>query len=81
MLPVLMLVGLGGGRRRFWLPLPTVLVWPFWLLGWLAWGVSWALRAHWQGALRSALVMGAQLSGLRVDVDSADGHHFHLRLI
>ena len=80
MLPTLLLLGVGSGRR-FWLPLPTFILWPFWLLGWVPWlflkiaGTSWALR--W----RTALMLGLALSGLRIDVDAADGTRVHIKLI
>jgi len=80
MLPSLMLLQLGG-RHRFWLPLPAVLLWPLWLIGWLFWSVLWICRSPWARSLRSALLVPAHLSGLRVDVDSADGQRIHLRVI
>jgi hypothetical protein len=80
MLPVLLLVGIGG-RHPLWIPLPTILLWPLWLLGWTLWLVMWMFRASWQRPLRAALVAGAHLSGLRVDVDSPGGDHIRFRMI
>jgi len=80
MIPTLLLFGIGQ-RRRFWIPLPLFLLWPFWLLGWLAWLPAWLIRAHWEPALRVGLMTIAQLGGLRVDVDAADGTRIHLRFV
>jgi len=80
MLPVLLLLGIRT-RRRIWLPLPTILIWPLWLLGWPLWFVLWILRTPWERPLRTALVLPMHLSGLRVDVETADGEHIHLRVI
>lgn len=80
MLPVLMLIGVGE-RHRFWIPLPMILLWPFWLLGWVIWLPLWVLRTRSAEMLRIALQMGGQLSGLRIDVDTVDGEHVHIRLI
>ena len=80
MLPTLLLVG-AGSRRRIWIPLPLILLWPFWLLGWAAWVPAWLLRLEWAPALRSGLVLLAQLSGLQLDVDTADGTRIHLRFV
>ena len=80
MLPTLLMVGVGA-RRRFWIPLPTILLWPFWLLGWAVWAPARLLRVPRADALRHGLVLLAQLSGLRVDVDSQDGTRIHLRFV
>ncbi|MDH3214988.1 MAG: hypothetical protein OEN01_01700 [Candidatus Krumholzibacteria bacterium] len=80
MLPAMLLVGLGD-RRRFWLPLPTLLLWPIWLLGWVVWLVLWMLRIPWRRPLRAALEVGHCLSGFRVDVNTAAGGRIHLRMI
>jgi len=80
MLPALLLVRVGG-CRRIWIPVPLLLLWPFWLLGWAAWVALWILRHPWARVLREALIIGACLSGVKVDVDSADGDHVHLRMI
>ena len=80
MLPALLLVRIGG-HHRFWLPLPVLLLWPIWLLGWAVWMVLWALRIPWERSVRTILVLGANLSGLRIDVDSANGQHIHVRMI
>jgi hypothetical protein len=80
MLPALVVIGIGA-RRRLWLPLPTILLWPLWLIGWAVWLVLAGLRVPWQKTLRIALVLGAHLSGLRVDVSSVDGKSIYVRMI
>jgi len=81
MLPAFLLVGVGHGRR-VWIPLPFFLLWPFWLLGWVVWFVLAFLRVPQAKALRMALVLGANLSGLRVDVEPRDGSgRIRLRLL
>lgn len=80
MLPALLLVGVGK-RRRFWIPLPAFLLWPFWLLGWVVWFVFKATGIRWEGSLRELLILVARLSGMRVDVESVDGSNVHLRII
>ena len=80
MLPTLLLVG-AGSRRRIWIPLPVILLWPFWLLGWAVWAPARLLRLEWAHALRAGLVLLAQLSGLALDVDTTDGTRIHLRFV
>jgi len=80
MLPTLLLVGIGS-RRRFWLPLPTVLLWPFWLLGWVPWALLRITGTPWAARWRMAMMLGWSLSGLRVDVDAADGTRVHIKLV
>ena len=80
MLPTLLLVG-AGSRRRVWIPLPLILLWPFWLLGWVVWVPVRLLRVEQERALRMGLILLAQLSGLRLDVDTTDGTRIHLRFV
>lgn len=80
MLPTLMLVG-AGSRPRIWVPLPVLLLWPFWLLGWVVWVPARLLGLERAGALRAVLILLARLSGLRVDVDTKEGTHMHLRFV
>jgi hypothetical protein len=80
MLPTLLLVG-SGRQGRIWIPLPVIVLWPFWLLGWGVWGAAWLLRLGWARALREGLVLLAQLSGLVLHVDTADGRSVHLRFV
>jgi hypothetical protein len=80
MLPALLLVGIGG-RRRVWIPLPIILLWPFWLIGWVVWLVSATFRAPWTGSFHVALLVMAHLSSLCVDIDAADGERIHVRMI
>jgi hypothetical protein len=81
MLPAFMLVGIGQ-EKPVWIPLPFFLLWPFWLLGWVVWLFLKAARAPQGKALKKALMLGASLSGLVVEVDSKkDDTHIHLRLI
>lgn len=80
MLPALVLVGIGG-RRRLWIPLPIVLLWPFWLLGCAVWLAFWLLRISWEQPLRLALVLATRLSGITVNIDSAKGDRIHVRMI
>lgn len=79
MLPALILVGIGE-NRRVWIPLPAVLLWPFWLLGWVAWLVFWFFKISWEGPLRLGLVLAAHMSGVRVDIESTEGERIHVRL-
>jgi hypothetical protein len=81
MLPVLMLIGVGRDRW-IWIPLPVFLLWPFWLLGWIVWLLMKAAGAPQAKMLRMALILGAQLSGTIVEVDSKkDDTTIHLRMI
>lgn len=80
MLPALLLVGVGR-RRRFWIPLPAFLLWPLWLLGWVVWFVFEVFRLPWAEPLALALMIGNHMSGVKVDVDTADGNHIHIRMI
>ena len=80
MLPALVLVGIGR-RRRFWIPVPAFLLWPFWLVGWLVWLVFRVFGFPWAQMLRQALLLGVHLSGVQVDIDSADGDRIYIRMI
>jgi len=80
MLPALVLVGFGHGRR-FWIPLPAFLLWPFWVLGWVVWSVFRTIGFQWEKPLRTTLVAGMHLSGLRVDIDSNHGGRFNVWMI
>jgi len=80
MLPALVLVGIGR-RRRFWIPLPAFLLWPLWLVGWAVWLLFSAFRFPWAEPLRIALLIGIHMSGLRLDIDSSDGNHIHVRMV
>ena len=80
MLPTFLLVDVGS-RRRIWIPLPVILLWPFWLLGWAVWAPAWLLRLDWAPSLRAGLILLAQLSGLSMDVDTTDGTRIHLRFV
>ena len=80
MLPALVLVGIGHSRR-FWIPLPAFLLWPFWLLGWAVWTVFKILGFPCEKPLHTALMIGVHLSGVRVDIDSADGSQIHIWMI
>jgi hypothetical protein len=80
MLPAVLLVGVGS-RRRIWIPVPVILLWPFWLLGWVVWAPARLLRPAWAHALRCGLILVARLSGLELDVDTTDGTRIHLRFV
>jgi hypothetical protein len=80
MLPAVLLVG-AGRRRRIWIPVPVILLWPFWLLGWVVWAPARLLRLDWAHALRAGLVFLAQLSGLELDVETKDGTRIRLRFV
>jgi hypothetical protein len=80
MLPALLLIGVGE-NRRVWIPLPIVIFWPFWFLGWGAWLVLRIVGARWAQPLKVALQLAASLSGLRVDVEKADGKRIRIRMI
>jgi hypothetical protein len=77
MLPMLLLLGIGK-RRRFWLPLPVILLWPLWLLGWIVWLPLWLLGISWGRVLRQALVLPTHFSGLRMDIDTTNGQNIHV---
>jgi len=80
MIPALLLMRVGR-ERRVWLPLPFFLVWPFWLLGWLAWIFTWAFDREASGKI--AVLQGVfwHLSGLIVEVESGDQTPIHFRFI
>lgn len=78
--PSLLLVDVGS-RRRIWIPLPLILLWPFWLLGWLAWLPARLLRLESARVLRTGLVLLAQIPGLELDVHTTDGTRIHLRFV
>jgi hypothetical protein len=72
MWPSLLIVGVGR-RHEFPLPLPLFLLWPFLLLGWLAFGLGWLLIREWRArpvlaGMFGVLTLAAHLRGLRVDV-------------
>jgi hypothetical protein len=80
MLPAFLLVGVGT-RRRVWLPIPVFILWPFWLLGWPVWLAFRIVGFRWAEPLKLALVVGAHLSGTRVDIDASDGEQVHIRMV
>ena len=89
--PALLIIGLGrvrvfGGRRRFFLPLPLFLIWPLYLLAYMIFGLAWLLtpRSAKPAGLTAALAAldaGRRLSGLRVDIQSAQNENIYLRFI
>ena len=80
MLPALLWVGVRR-TRLLWIPVPVFLLWPFWLVGWVVWALLRIFQIPWARPLRMALVVGLHLSGVEVDIDSADGDHIHLRMV
>jgi hypothetical protein len=80
MLPAVLLVG-AGPRRRIWIPVPVILLWPIWLLAWVVWAPARLASAEWADRLRAFLILLAQLSGTHVDVDAADGTRIRLRFV
>lgn len=71
MWPSLLIVGVGP-RHKFPLPLPLFLLWPFLLLGWLAFGLGWLVTREWRArpalaGMYGVLMLAAHLRGLRVD--------------
>ena len=78
MLPAILLVG-AGNPRRVWIPLPLVLLWPFWFLGWVVWLPVAITGVRWARPLRLALLAMTHLSGIRVDIDTKTGEHVHLK--
>jgi hypothetical protein len=80
MLPALVLVGIGH-RHRFWIPMPAILLWPIWLVGWIVWLPLKIAGTQWEKTLRAALELGLHMSGTRIDIDSSDGGRIHVRMI
>lgn len=80
MLPTLLWVG-AGSRRRIWIPLPVILLWPFWLLGWVVWAPVRLLSPTLARALALGLILLAQLSGLALHVDTTDGTRIHFHFV
>jgi hypothetical protein len=80
MLPTLVLVGIGRSRC-IWIPIPAILLWPFWALGWVVWVVFRVLRVSWEMPLRTALLLSLHLSGFKVDIHSNDGGRTYVRMI
>lgn len=80
MLPTLTLIGCGR-RRGLWLPLPTVLLWPLWALGWALWLPLAVLRAPAAERLRLGLLASLRLSGLRLSIKTRDGMRIVVRMI
>jgi len=70
-----------GNPNRVWIPVPLVLLWPFWILAWVVWLPVAIAGARWARPLRMTLIMMTQLSGVRIDIDSASGDHVHLRMV
>jgi hypothetical protein len=80
MLPAVLLIG-AGPRRGIWIPVPVLLLWPVWLLGWFVWVPARLSRAEWADALRATLILLAQLSGTVLDVDTTDGTCIRIRFV
>jgi hypothetical protein len=79
-LPTVLLLG-AGPRCRIWIPVPVILLWPFWLLGWMVWAPARLLHPERAHALRAGLILVAQLSGLKVDLKTTDGTRIRLRFV
>lgn len=80
MLPAFTLVGVGT-RRRLWIPLPVLLLWPLWPVGWLAWLALWALRNDKRERWRLFLNGAAHLSGLRLHLETRSGQRIEVRVV
>lgn len=80
MFPAIVLVGIGDARM-IWLPLPTFLLWPLWLLGWVAWALMRVLRLAGHRRLWLALSLSGRMSGLRLDIRSRQGQRIRVRMI
>ena len=78
MLPALAWIGFG--QSRFWIPLPTFLLWPFWLIGWLVWAPMRLFRVPGYRKLGLVLSLSGRLSGLQLDISSKKGPQFRVRL-
>ncbi len=80
MIPALLMMRIGRDTR-VWLPLPFFLIWPFWLIGWLAWLVTTLFNRA--AAMKIALfqIIFWHLRGLTVDVEENDGTRIHFRFI
>ena len=80
MIPALLMMRIGR-KRRVWLPLPVFLIWPFWLLGWLAWLVT--TLFHRATATKIALIQIVfwHMRGLSFDVDDKSGTKIHFKFI
>ena len=80
MLPALVLVGLGEARR-FWIPLPAFLLWPFWVVGWVVWALMRLLGIPGHRRLWLILSLAGRFSGLRLDIKSKEGQRIQVRMI
>jgi hypothetical protein len=80
MWPWLLIVGIGR-RRRFPLPFPMFLFWPFVLVGWLIYAIGLPFtRGGWTG-LRAVLTLFPGLRGLRVDARPHAGPGVLIRVV
>jgi hypothetical protein len=57
------------------------LLWPLVLLGWGVAGLMFLIRPAEAQKLRVALLVFNELSGLIIDVDTADGEQVRIRLV
>lgn len=80
MIPALLMMSFGR-HRRFWLPLPFFLAWPFWLMGWLIWSITTLFNRAAASKIAVVQMMLWNLRGLTVDVDTEDGNQIYIRFI
>lgn len=86
MIPSLLLVGVGGGRRVI-LPLPFFLLWPLLALFAIAVGILRLAAPAGTGAARAAragltaLAVLWHLPGMRIDVRDPGGEQVYLRFV
>jgi hypothetical protein len=80
MIPSLLMIGFGRSRR-VWLPLPFFLIWPFWLIGWLAWMIIGLVHRVTAAKIALFQILLWHLSGLRVDIEDKDESQIHIRFI
>lgn len=84
--PVLLIVAVGRSKR-FPIPFPVILLWPFVLLGWILLGIVWFFLPKRSSAARFVLIVieaiGCfwHLSGLKIDITSHDETGVYILII
>ena len=84
--PILAIVAIGRSRK-FPIPFPLILLWPFVLLGFFVLGLAWFFLPKKSGAARYVLMaitaLGCfwHLSGLRIDINSHDETDVYILIV